>query len=58
MDSPGIDTYWAVAVAYNCGYARFMSKEGPPPGSLDYGAKVMERWYILTGAKYICPIIR
>ena len=56
--NPEINTYWAVAVAYNCGYTRFVSEEGPPSASIDYGCRVMMRWLELQGLKYINPIIR
>ena len=57
MDHPGLNTYWDVAVSYNCGYWRFISEEGPPMVSIEYGCKVMKRWLDLTGMKNINPII-
>jgi soluble lytic murein transglycosylase-like protein len=52
-----LNTYWGVVVAYNCGYARFLSQQGPPPTSLDYADRVMQRWLALEG-RYISPVIR
>jgi len=56
MQEPRINTYWAVAVAYNCGYARFVNE--PPTASLDYGDRVMKRWRSLQGVNYINPVIK
>jgi len=56
MKEPGINTYWAVAVAYNCGYAKFANE--PPKASLDYGDRVMARWRSLEGVDYINPVIK
>ena len=53
-----LNTYWAVAVAYNCGYARYTSERGPPESSAGYGARVMHRWHELEGVQYINPVIR
>jgi soluble lytic murein transglycosylase-like protein len=36
--------WWQVAIAYNCGYARLMSKEGPPNMSIEYGNRVFFLW--------------
>jgi soluble lytic murein transglycosylase-like protein len=58
MEKPELNTYWAVAVAYNCGYWKFVSAEGPPMFSVDYGGRVMDRWHELTGVKYIDPVLR
>lgn len=58
MGKPEINTYWAVAVAYNCGYTRYLSGKTPPLHSLDYADKVMARWYALESVKYINPVIR
>lgn len=55
MKEPKINTYWGVAVAYNCGYARFASE--PPKESIDYGGRVMKRWRSLEGVDYINPVI-
>jgi soluble lytic murein transglycosylase-like protein len=46
---PGITTWWDVAVAYNCGYSRFMA--GPPAASVEYAVKVFERWNGYRGYK-------
>jgi soluble lytic murein transglycosylase-like protein len=58
MNKPELNTYWAVAVAYNCGYGRFISARGPPTVSLDYAERVMARWRELEGGRYINPVIR
>jgi hypothetical protein len=58
MEKQELHTYWAVAVAYNCGYSRFVSQEGPPLSAVDYGCRVMERWKILEGNRYINPLVR
>lgn len=57
MSMPQIKTYWAVAVSYNCGYARF-TNAGPPQRTIEYANRVMERWRVLIGVKYINPVIR
>jgi soluble lytic murein transglycosylase-like protein len=37
--------YWLVAVAYNCGYGRFLEK--PPPNvSIEYANRVFARWNV------------
>jgi soluble lytic murein transglycosylase-like protein len=36
--------WWQVAVAYNCGYARLASPQGPPGVSIDYACRVFTRW--------------
>ncbi|MCL2174427.1 MAG: transglycosylase SLT domain-containing protein [Treponema sp.] len=58
MRKEALNTYWAVAVAYNCGYARFISAKGPPESSAGYGARVIRRWHELEGVRYINPMIR
>ena len=57
MDRPEVNTYWTVAVAYNCGLARFFSEEGPPAASLSFGDRVIRRWLDLAGMQYINPVI-
>jgi soluble lytic murein transglycosylase-like protein len=57
IDNPGLNTYWGVAASYNCGVGRFLT-EGPPPQTIDYACRVMERWLYLTNMKYINPIIQ
>jgi len=56
MGMPKINTYWAVAVAYNCGYQRFIN--GPPDASVEYANQIMERWRALEGTEYINPVIQ
>ncbi|MDR1837578.1 MAG: lytic transglycosylase domain-containing protein [Treponema sp.] len=58
MSIQELNTYWSVAVAYNCGYAQFVSEHGPPPTSVNYGSRVMGRWLELQGLRYINPVIR
>jgi soluble lytic murein transglycosylase-like protein len=36
--------WWQVAIAYNCGYARLMSKDGPPNISIEYANRVYFKW--------------
>jgi soluble lytic murein transglycosylase-like protein len=36
--------WWEVAIAYNCGYSRLKSKEGPPESSIDYAISVFDKW--------------
>lgn len=43
MGNPGLNTYWGVAAAYNCGIGRFLG-EGPPPQTIEYAGRVMRRW--------------
>lgn len=57
INTPGINTYWEVAISYNCGYYRFISGE-PPESSVEYGCRVMRRWYELAGMDYINPVIK
>jgi len=57
MEKPELNTYWAVAAAYNCGHIRYLSNK-IPPRSLDYADRVMARWHELEGARYINPVIR
>jgi len=58
MSKPELNTYWSVAVAYNCGYARYSNNKTPPWTSLEYADRVIARWYALEGVKYINPVIR
>jgi soluble lytic murein transglycosylase-like protein len=58
MSKPELNTFWSVAVAYNCGYARYSSGKTPPRSSLEYADRVMARWYTLENIKYINPVIR
>jgi len=58
MNQPGINTYWSVAAAYNCGYYRFISSAGPPEVSVNHANRVMERWLVLEGVRHINPVIR
>jgi len=58
MGMPEINTYWDIAAAYNCGYARFISGAGPPIASVNYAGRVMERWLALENLEYINPVIR
>lgn len=53
---PLLNTWWAVAVAYNCGYAGFVS--GPPSSSIDYGSRVISVWSQLEDTRFISVIIR
>jgi soluble lytic murein transglycosylase-like protein len=46
---PGITTWRDVAVAYNCGYSRFMA--GPPAASVEYARRVYEKWNVYRGYK-------
>jgi soluble lytic murein transglycosylase-like protein len=57
IDHPGLNTYWGVAASYNCGIKRFLS-EGPPPKTIDYACRVMQRWLDLSGMVYINPILK
>jgi soluble lytic murein transglycosylase-like protein len=43
MVMPELNTFWSVAVSYNCGHARFLSNN-PPEASLSYAEKVMSLW--------------
>ena len=43
-------TYWAVAVAYNCGLSRMQSGH-PPLSSTRYADRVLAVWNELTGGK-------
>ena len=45
--APGLNTYWAIAVVYNCGIGRFLDT-GPPLCSIEYGNNVIKRWNELT----------
>jgi soluble lytic murein transglycosylase-like protein len=54
---PEINTYWAAAVAYNCGYAGYLRDGGPPEKSVAYGGRVMKRWLELQGLEYVNPVI-
>jgi soluble lytic murein transglycosylase-like protein len=54
MNTKEINTYWAVAVAYNCGQYR----NNIPRSSLEYADRVMLRWHDLENARYINPVIR
>jgi soluble lytic murein transglycosylase-like protein len=47
---PGITTWLDVAVAYNCGYSRFMA--GPPAASVEYACRVYEKWNAYRGYKF------
>ncbi|WP_461246534.1 transglycosylase SLT domain-containing protein [Treponema sp. R6D11] len=58
MSKPELNTYWSVAVAYNCGFARYSNGKTPPRNSLEYADRVMARWYKLEGVIYINPVIR
>jgi soluble lytic murein transglycosylase-like protein len=58
MEKKELNTFWAVAVAYNCGHARYSGSKTPPLNSLDYADRVMVRWQELEGGKYINPIIK
>ena len=53
---PLLNTWWAVAVAYNCGYTGF--KNGPPSSSVEYGNHVMDVWFQLEDARHISLIIK
>lgn len=57
MNMKEFNTYWAVAVAYNCGHIRYLSNK-VPRASLEYGDRVMRRWHELEGVQYINPVIR
>jgi soluble lytic murein transglycosylase-like protein len=50
MEQPGVTTLWDVAVAYNCGLARF--REGPPMASVEYACRVYERWNGYRGYRW------
>jgi soluble lytic murein transglycosylase-like protein len=43
-ERPELNTWWAVAVAYNCGLNRMRSTGGPPPESIRYANRVLEIW--------------
>ena len=43
MTVPGVNTFWAVAAAYNCGHARLL-RHGPPQTTIDYANRVIARW--------------
>jgi len=58
MSKPELNTYWSVAVAYNCGYARYLNNKTPPRSSLEYADRVIARWYTLENVRYINPVIR
>lgn len=51
------DTWWEVAVAYNCGLGRLRSEQGPPRQSLLYADRVMQVWRELDGAEYVPTVI-
>lgn len=53
---PLLNTWWAVAVAYNCGYTGF--KNGPSSSSVEYGNRVMDVWFQLEDARHISLIIK
>ena len=36
--------WWQVAIAWNCGYGRLISAQGPPNSSIEYANRVFERW--------------
>jgi len=57
MNMREFNTYWAVAVAYNCGHVRYLS-DNIPRESLNYADRVMARWYELERVRYINPVIR
>jgi soluble lytic murein transglycosylase-like protein len=57
MNLPGLNTYWAVACVYNCGYARFIT-DGPMEDTINYAGCVMVRWKELLGLSYINPVLR
>jgi len=58
MEKPELKTYWTVAIAYNCGYTRYLDSKTPPQNSLDYADRVMAHWHDLESVDYINPIIR
>jgi len=57
MNMKEFNTYWAVAVAYNCGHVSFLNNK-IPRSSIEYASRVMERWCKLENIEYINPIIR
>ena len=55
MSKPGVNTFWSVAVVYNCGYGRL---NNPPETSIEYAGRVISRWQsmdsnfqVLTGGR-------
>ena len=56
MNRVATQTLWDVAIAYNYGYANFVTKK-PPDDVLDYAAKVMNKYEELNG-KPVNPLIR
>ena len=55
MKIPELNTFWSVAVAYNCGHERFLSNK-PPESSLDYAEKVMALWQKLERNNFMVAI--
>jgi hypothetical protein len=56
LSVPELNTFWDIAVSYNCGYMRFLSEDGPPSASLDYAEKVMALWQKLDRHNYLVSI--
>lgn len=52
---PLLNTWWAVAVAYNCGYTGF--KNGPPYSSVEYGSLVMSVWVQLEDIRHVKALV-
>jgi soluble lytic murein transglycosylase-like protein len=47
MNTPGANTFWAVAVCYNAGTDWLISGYDPPDSSINYASRVMNRWHEL-----------
>ncbi|MDR0475098.1 MAG: transglycosylase SLT domain-containing protein [Treponema sp.] len=47
MGKPEITTFWDVAIAYQCGYTRFL--ERPPSQTIEYACRVYARWHLFEG---------
>ena len=46
-----VNTWWRVAVAYNCGYGNLFRDGGPPKQSVKYADKVINKWDDLTNGR-------
>jgi len=49
MSKPGVNTWWSVAVCYNCGYGRL---NNPPDASIEYAGRVISRWRAMDGRSF------
>ena len=53
-----LHTYWGVAVSYNAGSRWAARGQDPPPTSVVYANRVMDKWAELEGVDILNPTLR